>query len=117
MVDFLSQKFMEKKDPVYQVNEIDVKQLEIARADARLKYYHPIKGSNTFQVNGILSQQHKHKSSWASLHMWSMYKNDCSSCDLYTDYTQVVQTLSKINRRSNYDENEKNEEHLEVYVH
>ena len=54
---------MEKKDPVYQVNEIDVKQLEIARADARLKYYHPIKGSNTFQVNGILSQQHKHKSS------------------------------------------------------
>lgn len=50
MVDFLSQKFMEKKDPVYQVNEIDVKQLEIARTDARLKYYHPIKGSNTFQV-------------------------------------------------------------------
>ena len=50
MVDFLSQKFMEKKDPVYHVKEIDVKQLEIAQADARLKYYHPIKGSNSFQV-------------------------------------------------------------------
>ena len=29
MVDFLNQKFMEKKDPVYHVKEIDVKQLEI----------------------------------------------------------------------------------------
>ena len=50
MVDFLSQKFVEKKDPVYHVKEIGVKQLEIAQADARLKYYHPIKGSNSFQV-------------------------------------------------------------------
>ena len=29
MVDFLSQKCMEKKDPVYHVKETDVKQLEI----------------------------------------------------------------------------------------
>ena len=50
MVDFLSQKFMEKKDPAYHVKETDVKPLEIARADARLKYYHQIKGSNSFQV-------------------------------------------------------------------
>ena len=49
-----------------------------------------------------------------------------STCVLFTNYTQVVQTLNKINRCSNYDENEKNEEHvkavmifcyLEVYVH
>ena len=38
MFDFLSQKFMGKKDPVYHVKEIDVKQLEIAWADARLIY-------------------------------------------------------------------------------
>ena len=50
MADFLSQKVMEKKDPVYHVKEIDVKQPEIAWADARLIYYHPIKGSNSFQV-------------------------------------------------------------------
>ena len=41
-------------------------------------------------------------------------KNDCGTCDLFIDYTQVVQTLNKINRRSNYDENEKNEEYVKA---
>ena len=41
-------------------------------------------------------------------------KNDYGTGDLFTDYTQVVQTFNKINRRSNYDENEKNEEHVKA---
>ena len=113
MVDFLSQKFMEKKDPVYHAKEIDVKQLEVDWADARLKYYRPIKGSNSFQIivfcpNNTAIRAAEH------LCICDQYKNDYGTCDLFTDYTQVVQTLNKMNRHSNYDENEKNEEHVKV---
>ena len=113
MFDFLSQKFMGKKDPVYHVKEIDVKQLEIAWADARLKYYYPIKGSNSFQIivfcpNNIIIRAAEY------LCISDQCKSDYSICDLFTDYTQVVQTLNKIKRHSNYDENEKNEEHVKA---
>ena len=94
MVDFLSQKFVEKKDPVYHVKGIDVKQLKIAQADARLKYYHPIKGSNSFQVIAfclnatVRAAEH--------LCIYDQSKNDHGTCDLFTDYTQVEQTLKNI---------------------
>ena len=41
-------------------------------------------------------------------------KSDYGTCDLFTDYTQEVQTLNKINKHSNYDKKEKNEEHMKA---
>ena len=48
MVVFLQSKFNEKRDSVYWVKEIDIKQLE--EVQVQLKFYHIIKGSNEFQV-------------------------------------------------------------------
>ena len=50
MVMFLQLRFNEKRDPVYQVKGIDVRQLEEVPAAAKLKFYHTLKGSNEFQV-------------------------------------------------------------------
>ena len=41
-------------------------------------------------------------------------KSGYGTCDLFTDYTQEVQTLNKINKHSNYDKKEKNEEHMKA---
>ena len=41
-------------------------------------------------------------------------KNNYGTYDLFIDYTQVVQTLNKINKCPNYDENEKNEKRVKA---
>ena len=50
MVTFLSSKFGEKTDLNYVVNEVDPKQLDILRADAKSKRFATIKGSSNFQI-------------------------------------------------------------------
>ena len=50
MVTFLSSKFGEKTDPNYVVNEVDPKQLDILRADAKSKRFATIKGSSNVQI-------------------------------------------------------------------
>ena len=54
MVEFSNKKFGQKVNPVYYMKEIDIKQLEIAQADALLHYYSP--GIRHISSNGIYTQ-------------------------------------------------------------
>ena len=48
MVEFLNKKSAQKANQVYFIKEIDIKHLEVARADALLYYYGSILGSDSF---------------------------------------------------------------------
>ena len=79
MVEFSNKKSAQKANPVYFIKEIDIKQLEVARADALLYYYGSILGSDSFQVmvftpNAVTIRAAKY------LCICQLCKNDYGSC-------------------------------------
>ena len=103
MVEFLNKKIGEKINPVYCIQEIDVTQLEIARADALLHYYGPIQGSKSFQVM-VFTPNARSIRAAKYICVCQLCKNDYSSCQMFNEYTQNVHRINKINLRSNYDD-------------
>ena len=95
-----SPKYESKTHPKYFVKEIDTKVLAEERDNCRLKIYHSINGSSTFQVMVF-----KPGSSvfWASPRICVCDKCmlDYGSCSLFNEYQLVIQELNKISLRSN----------------
>ena len=82
MVEFLNKKVCQKINPVYYIKEIDIKQLEIARADALLYYYGPFQWSDSFQVM-IFTPNAPKITAAKYLCMCQLCKNDYGSYQMF----------------------------------
>ena len=101
MVAFLQNKFESRLNPKYFIKEIDEKELEISRAETKLKRFRTIAGSSSFQV--ILFRPHStHIKAAQRLCVCDTCKIEYGSCPLFCEYEIVIQELNKTSLRSDF---------------
>lgn len=101
MIECLKEKFGDKESPLYFFKEVEIADLEVERAKSKLKVFHTVAGSSSFQVMVFRPNSSIVKAS-PRLCMCASCMVDFGSCALFKEYPLVVQTLNKVSTRSNF---------------
>lgn len=97
--EFISQKFSEKTNPTYIVQQLHVDDLEESRKEARLKKYPTITGSDNFQVMVFQPNSVTFRAS-PYLCICEICMTKYGSCPLFSSYELRTQVLKKIHLRA-----------------
>ena len=99
MVNFLSNKYAEFKDPHYVLKNISINRLMEGRVQDQRNVYKTIDGSNSFQVLVITPNYASFRAA-PHLCICQQCKVEYGSCSNFKEYIPVVETLNKITLRS-----------------
>ena len=98
-VTFISEKFRQKTNPTYVVQQLHLEELEESRKESRLKKYPTITGSDSFQVMVFQPNSVTFRAS-PYLCVCDTCMVTYGSCSLFSSYELQTQQLKKIHLRS-----------------